>query len=529
MASMLVGQQQASLLPLSALGQLNQFSLEVPIQPSQHIPTTLEGLALDKNSGLLDPSTLTGSGLLDIAPGLLPITAGAENPIQALQSLLLPATLPPPAAFLSLSPTLLTAALSSAELHTPPNSQLVSAHHTQPQVTTDAGVDTLIPVSLQGKDNPILQQLLPTLLNPSILGDLPGITGLHNIGIGAGSILLSPVQASALGMLQGPDGAINLLNNIQLNLAPNSDVEKPGSFQETQNTAPQEDMPASEISSELSSPVPTLVSSPARQSTPRTNRGSEGRAVIDPYTSFMDTIYTSFLQVNAKEQEDGAQLRPSDPTSPFCALPPVSFPLDHHNSSTAVPTLPKAGAPVSLSPRRACSLRNPDLSRLSMEAAAHSPAQGTPKPTEEGPTSPLLRKPVIEGHTHLEPPLPPIYLEEAKTDCTSPAAAVCPFLDTGVDRQGQLSHAGYLSPRDGCSGMSNEDKTETMINTGQEMDQAGGARRGRKRKQTLQNVLEDFRDMDATTLDETKATAALLKPERSVRGRRRRGTRSQRP
>lgn len=48
------------------------------------------------------------------------------------------------------------------------------------------------------------------------VGDLPGITGLHNIGIGAGSILLSPVQASALGMLQGPDGAINLLNNIQV-------------------------------------------------------------------------------------------------------------------------------------------------------------------------------------------------------------------------------------------------------------------------------------------------------------------------
>lgn len=48
------------------------------------------------------------------------------------------------------------------------------------------------------------------------VGDIPGITGLHNLGIGAGSILLSPVQASALGMLQGPDGAINLLNNIQV-------------------------------------------------------------------------------------------------------------------------------------------------------------------------------------------------------------------------------------------------------------------------------------------------------------------------
>lgn len=137
MASMLVGQQQASLLPLSALGQLSQFSFEVPIQQSQQIPATLEGLALDKNSGLLDPSTLTGSGLLDIPPGLLPLVAGAENPLQALQSLLLSATLPPPAAFLPLSPTLLTAALGSAELHSPPNAQLAPAHqtqHTQPQV-----------------------------------------------------------------------------------------------------------------------------------------------------------------------------------------------------------------------------------------------------------------------------------------------------------------------------------------------------------------------------------------------------------
>ncbi|TNN60326.1 hypothetical protein EYF80_029491 [Liparis tanakae] len=51
---------------------------------------------------------------------------------------------------------------------------------------------------------------------------------------------------------------------------------------------------------------------------------------------------------------------------------------------------------------------------------------------------------------------------------------------------------------------------------------------GKGNKRKLQNVLEDFRDMDATALEETKATAALLKPERSVRGRRRRGARSQR-
>ncbi|XP_042264149.1 proline-rich protein 36 [Thunnus maccoyii] len=538
MASLLLGQQQAHLLPLSGLSQLSQVSLEVPLQQPQQIPTTLEGLTLDKTSGLLDPSTLHGSGLLEVSQGLLPLPPGAEGSLQALQSLLLPAALPPPhAAFLPLSPALLTAALSSAELHPPPHTQLAptqQTQHTQPQVPTDAGVDTLIPLSLQGKDNPILQQLLPTLLNPAVLGDLSGIAGLHNmVGLGAGSILLPPVQTSALGMplLQGPDGAINLLNNIQLNLAPPSEGEKPVLLQETQSPAPQEDIPASQIAPEVvPSPVPPPA--PAQEPSPPPQRGSEGRSVIDPYTSFMDTIYTSFLQVNAKEQEDGAHLGPSDPTSPFCALPPVSFPVEHHTPSTSVPTLPQASAPVSLSPRRACSLRNPDLSRLSLEAAAHSPAQGTPKPTEDGATSPLQRKPVmVEGHTHPEPPLPPIYLEEAKTDCTGPAAAVCPYVEAGVDRQGHIPQAGYLSPRDGCSGRPNEETAGTLLHTEQGRDQAGavgGARRGRKRKQTLQNVLEDFRDMDATALEETKATTALLKPERSVRGRRRRGARSQR-
>lgn len=51
------------------------------------------------------------------------------------------------------------------------------------------------------------------------LGDISGIAGLHNmVGIGAGSLLLPSVQTSSLGMplLQGPDGTINLLNNIQV-------------------------------------------------------------------------------------------------------------------------------------------------------------------------------------------------------------------------------------------------------------------------------------------------------------------------
>ncbi|XP_068193858.1 methyl-CpG-binding domain protein 5 isoform X2 [Antennarius striatus] len=534
MASLLLGQQQAPLLSLSGLGQLSQVSLEVPLQQPQQIPTTLEGLTMDKTSGLLDPSTLPGPGLLEVAQGLLSVPPGTEGSIQALQSLLLPAALPP-AAFLPLSPALLTAALSSAELHPPPHSHLAPAqqtHHTQPQVSAD--VDALIPLSLQAKDNPIIQQLLPTLLNPAVLGDLSAVTGLHNmLGIGAGSILLPPVQTSALGMplLQGPDGALNVLNNIQLNLAPPSEGEKPASLQETQSPSPQEDVPSSQISPEVE-PSPAPAPAAAQVSTSPQQRVQEGRSVIDPYTSFMDTIYTSFLQVSAKEQEDRTNVGPSNPTSPFCALPSVSFSLEHHTSSTPVSTLPQASAPVSLSPRRACSLRNPDLSRLSLEATAHSPAQGTPKPTEDGSTPPLQRKAVmVEGHTHPAPPLPPIYLEEAKTDCTGLAAAICPYVETGVDRQGHLSHGGYLSPKDGCSGMSSKETGGTLLKTEQGRDQlgmVGGARRGRKRKQTLQNVLEDFRDMDGTTLEDTKATTTLLKPERSVRGRRRRGARSQR-
>lgn len=49
------------------------------------------------------------------------------------------------------------------------------------QVPTDAGVDTLIPLSLQGKDNHILQQLLPTLLNSAVLGEL--VTTLCNTSL----------------------------------------------------------------------------------------------------------------------------------------------------------------------------------------------------------------------------------------------------------------------------------------------------------------------------------------------------------
>ncbi|XP_055748832.1 proline-rich protein 36-like [Salvelinus fontinalis] len=490
MASLLLGQQQAAMLPLSGLGQL---SLDLPLQ-QQHIPALLEGLSLDKGSGLLDLSSLPGPGLLEALQGLLP---PAEGPLQALQSLLLPAPLPPPG-FLSLSPTLLTAALGSTDL--PPTPQLPPPQQPPPQVSAsgpDGGVDTLIPLSVQGKDNPVLHQLLPTLLNPGLLGDLSALTSFHSLlGLGAGSLLLPPVQTSALGMplLQGPDGAINLLNNIQLNMAPPSEGEKPISLQEKDSPAPQEDIPANRLTPEAA-PSPCPVRTPVSQR----GEGSVG-SVLDPYASFMDTIYTSFLQVSAKEQESaqtGADV--------LCALPP-SYPGE-------------PPAPLSLSPRLACSLRNPELSRLNMEAA-HSPAQGTPKPSNDGSSTPLQSKPgVPEGHTN--PPLPPIYLEEAKTESYSQAV---------TDRQGDRPQAGgYLSPRDG--GSCHKEETVGLQHMEQGRNQTAqtvGARRGRKRKQTLQNVLEDFRDLDNPELEEPKRTAVLLKPERSVRGRRRRGARSQR-
>lgn len=138
MASLLLGQQQAQLLPLSGLAQLSQVSLEVPLQQPQQIPNTLEGLTLDKTSGLLDPSSLQGTGLLDITQSLLSIPTSAEGATQALQSLLLPTAFPPPpATFLPLSPALLTAALSSADLHSSPHPHLAPAQqtqHSQPQV-----------------------------------------------------------------------------------------------------------------------------------------------------------------------------------------------------------------------------------------------------------------------------------------------------------------------------------------------------------------------------------------------------------
>lgn len=73
----------------------------------------------------------------------------------------------------------------------------------------------------------------------------------------------------------------------------------------------------------------------------------------------------------------------------------------------------------------------------------------------------------MEGHVHLEPPLAPIFLEEAKTDCTASTGAVCPFVEGESDQQGHLPHTGYLSPRDGGSERLGQDTTETVLDSGQ--------------------------------------------------------------
>lgn len=121
---------------------------------------------------------------------------------------------------------------------------------------------------------------------------------------------------------------------------------------------------------------------------------------------------------------------------------------------------------------------------------------------------------MVEGHTHPEPPLPSTYLEETKTDCTGPVVAVYPYVEAEVAREGHLHHVGYLSPRDGVS---SEETARMLLHREQGRVSAceqprmwccqdvydfimmfkmvslsmkdqegtiGGARRGRKRKQT---------------------------------------------
>ena len=112
----------------------------------------------------------------------------------------------------------------------------------------------------------------------------------------------------------------------------------------------------------------------------------------------MDTIYTSFLQVSGRGSEGGTDSAPLS----YPELPPL---------------LQQPSAPPSLSPRRACSVHNPDLSRISMETA-QSPARGTPKLTED-PSTPPPSKPAGADACPADAPLHLTFMEEAKTDGSS--------------------------------------------------------------------------------------------------------------
>ncbi|KAL4655778.1 methyl-CpG-binding domain protein 6-like isoform X1 [Arapaima gigas] len=526
-ASLLLNQQQAaSMLPLAGLGQLNLDLLLQQQQQQQQFPPLQDGLALDKTPVLSD-SVLSGPGLQEALQGPPPPLEGA---LQALQSLLLPTPLPPPA-FLSLNPALLAATLGPTDpLPSPQQQPTQNPQQAQTQVTLSSSslasasvscsslvpgstsdvAETLSPLSGQSKNSSLLPQLLPPLLAPGVLGDM---SALGNNLLGGGPLLLPPLQAPALGMplLQGTASGLTplacLLNNLQLNMGPGLGMggEKQVSVQDTVSPSPQEDIPASQLGPE---PAP----SPGHALDPSQQREGAAGGLLDPYSSFMDTIYTSFLQVSGKCPEGvSCQAEGDNQSPPSYSGDPLALP-------------PQPSSPPSLSPRRACSVRNPDLSRLSMEVA-QSPARGTPKLSEDETSSPPPSKQgAAEGHS--DPPLPPAFLEEAKTDCSS----ICPYsngLPSGpvaeAEVEGQPPSQGYRSPREGVNGtgqdgLGQEDAVQGKGPTGR----TTGARRGRKRKQPLQRMPGGPGDLQSGATEEQGDTMVQPKVERAVKGKRRR-------
>ncbi|KAJ8358932.1 hypothetical protein SKAU_G00154570 [Synaphobranchus kaupii] len=481
-ASLLLGQQQAAaLLPLAGLGQ----PLDLLLQ-QQPFPAPLpEGMSLEK------------AGLPDSGPGLL----------EALQSLLLP----PPPAFLSLSPALLAAALG---LPDPPTSQQPLAPHPSQaptQVTLSSSAlgstsvscaslipspspdvaDALTTMSGQGKANALSPHLLPPLLAPGVLSDLAAlgnISSLHSL-MGGGPLLLPPMQAPGLAMPLNP--LTCLLNNLQLNMSPALSMggEKPIGMHEVTSPAPQDNISANQLAQEP-------VSNPSHALGPQPQREGAPGGLLDPYSSFMDTIYTSFLQVSGRSPEGSGA---SPPTPP-------SFPGDP----------PQNSAPPSLSPRRACSLRNPDLSRLGMEAA-QSPARGTPKLSEDSSSTP----PPLSQRS--EPPAPPAFPEEAKTDCGSAHPYSNGLLSEGEGQGQGEGPQGYHGPPEGVNGTAENHMgpEDTQGERGPTV-RIGGARRGRKRKQVLPRGPDGSRETETGVSEETMASMVLQKPERSVKSKRRR-------
>ncbi|XP_076870216.1 uncharacterized protein mbd6 [Brachyhypopomus gauderio] len=507
MASLLLGQNPAAVLPLPGL------NLELP--PQQQVFG--EGVSLEKSPALLD-SVLMGPGLLEALQALVPAADG--------QSLLLSAQLtpPPPPAFLSLNPALLAAALAQADSlpgHTPsppphtqgtlPNPALVSTSVSCASLVPVSGQEVCDSLTEQEKTGAQTPQFLPPLLPPGVLGDmaaLGNINSLHSL-LGAGPLLLQ--QASSLGVTlpQNP-GALNPLTCLQLSMAPALMEEKPLALHES--SPAQEDLPPAQL------PQDSLLN-PGHVQTPGQQREGPAGAdpgLLDPYTSFMDTIYTSFLQVSGRGSEAAADSAPLS----YPELPPL---------------LQQPSAPPSLSPRRAFSVHNPDLTRLGMEAA-QSPARGTPKLTEN-PSTPPPSRPARADACPADGPLQLTFMEEAKTDGSAKPCVYSNGLGSGAgpgadddeeedeedeEDEEERQPQGFLSPRERGS---NEAAVDTVCGTDTQHGRAAeirtGARRGRKRKQTLQRGSEIPGDI-GSIIEEPSATTGLPRPARAARGKRRR-------
>ncbi|XP_030632269.1 methyl-CpG-binding domain protein 6 [Chanos chanos] len=527
MASLLLSQQQAAtMVPLPGLGQLN---MDIPVQ-QQQFAQLQDGVSMEKAPGPLD-SLLTCPGLFEALQGLASL---GEGSLHGPQSLLLSAPLTPPA-FLSLSPALLAAALGPAEpLPNPQQPPLTQSQGTpvSPSLgstsvscapvlpsTVPEVVDTLASVTEQEKGNSPPSQLLSPLLHPGVLGDLAALGNMNHLQglVGTSPLLLPQVQASALGMPLPPgQGSLNplacILSSLQLTVGPTLSVgEKPLDLNETTTSASQEDLPVTQLSQEL------LPNSGLMQATEPPQQEASDEPLFDPYASFMDTIYTSFLQVSGKGSEGLAGGQP--------AAGGMSGPLSYSGDLTSLvpqPSAPPSLAPPSLSPRRACSVHNPNPSHLSIEAA-QSPARGTPKLREDATSTPPPSKPGdSEGCGDV--PLAFSFMEEAKTDMrcvysNGVALELLPGTEENEEDKEPGLHPQRLPPR---AKVENEGADGSTDNTDMDQERVpgtrGGVRRGRKRKQILE---KGPGDMDSF-IEEPAATIALPKPMRSTRGKRRR-------
>lgn len=188
-------------------------------------------------------------------------------------------------------------------------------------------------------------------------------------------------------------------------MGPTLMTEKPVALHETPS---QDELPSAQISQDS---LLDTVQAPAQQ---REASAGGGTGLFDPYGSFMDTIYTSFLQVSERAESG-------------CDSTPLSYP-------ELPPLLQQTSAPPSLSPRRACSVHNPDLTRLGMETA-QSPARGTPKLSEDPSTPPPCKPAGVDALS--DAPLQPAFMEEAKTDGSSKVCLYSNGITSGMERRGE--------------------------------------------------------------------------------------------